>query len=142
MSFHVTPDNVPLTVGQAPSQLTAKTVHSDDGASADVTHQVTWASANAQIATVSSSGRVQAVKLGATTITAAKGQVTSNRVTVTVTDKVSQEGAEKGERSPDRSGLPGVWGPMAKPSRLAKNSELSTKSQGMVVLPRKDPTPC
>jgi hypothetical protein len=92
VSLHVTPDNVTLTVGQAASQLTARTVHSDDGASADVTHLVTWASADEQIATVSSSGLVQSVNPGATTITAAKGQVTSKAVTVTV--KVSQEDAK------------------------------------------------
>jgi hypothetical protein len=83
VSLHVTPYNVQLLVGET-SPLAAETVHSDDGASADVTHQVTWASANAQIATVSSSGLVAAVAPGTTTISAARGQVTSNPVTVTV----------------------------------------------------------
>jgi len=74
------PDN--LAVGST-QQFTAIGTYSN-GSTADITSQVTWASSDTNVATVSSSGLVTAVAEGTTSITASMSWVTSPAVTLTV----------------------------------------------------------
>jgi len=75
-SISVTPAaTVNLAIG-ATRQFTATGTYSDDSV-VDITSQVTWASSNAAVATVSSAGLTIGVAVGNTEITAALSGVTS-----------------------------------------------------------------
>jgi len=81
-SIGVTPSNPSLAAGTT-LQLTATATYSDL-ATEDVTASTTWASSDASILTVSSSGLVTAVAPGTATVTATSGSVAGS-TTVTVT---------------------------------------------------------
>ena len=83
-SIEVTPSNPSLAVGTT-QQLTATGTFSDL-ATEDLSPSATWASSDAAILTVSSSGLVTAVAPGTATVTATSGSVAgSTTVTVTAT---------------------------------------------------------
>jgi len=75
------PDN--LAVGST-QQFTATGFYSD-GSNADITSQVTWASSNTNIATISATGLATGIAAGDTSITAVLSGVTSPPVILTVT---------------------------------------------------------
>jgi uncharacterized protein YjlB len=82
-SIAVTPASpANLAVGST-QQFTATGTYSD-GSSADITSQVTWASSDESIATISSTGLATGVAAGNTNITASMSEVTSPAVTLTV----------------------------------------------------------
>ncbi|MCC4225267.1 Ig-like domain-containing protein [Vibrio campbellii] len=85
-SIQVTPSPVNIAKGQT-QPLTARAMYSD-GTDSDVTDSVTWASADTDTATVDAAGLLTGAKVGNTTVMATKDDVTSNTVTVTVTDAV------------------------------------------------------
>ncbi|WKD50175.1 Ig-like domain-containing protein [Microbulbifer spongiae] len=77
---------VSLTVGD--SQALIALGRYSDGSSADLTDSVNWRSDNAAIAAVDADGRVEALSQGRTRISASLNGITSNAVTVAVTDPV------------------------------------------------------
>jgi uncharacterized protein YjdB len=80
------PATATVAVG-AKQQFTATATYSD-GTTADVTASATWADANAQVATMNSSGDATAVAAGSTTVTATMNSLTgSAALTVTVPPK-------------------------------------------------------
>ena len=84
-SIQVVPPEVRVAKGQT-QQLTARAMYSD-GTGSDVSDSVTWVSADTDTATVAA-GLLTGAKVGNTTVMARKDDVTSNTVTVTVTDAV------------------------------------------------------
>jgi uncharacterized protein YjlB len=74
------PDN--LVVG-ATQQFTVIGTYSD-GSTYDITYQVTWASSDTSVATISSAGLATGVAAGTTGITASLSEVTSPAITLTV----------------------------------------------------------
>jgi uncharacterized protein YjdB len=85
-SISVTPALTVLAKGQT-EQLTAIATYSD-GSSSDVSRYVTWASTNKTAATVTSTGTLATNAVGRTTVTATKDGVTSNMVSIEVTNAV------------------------------------------------------
>ncbi|WP_282250387.1 Ig-like domain-containing protein [Vibrio campbellii] len=83
-SIQVVPPEVRVAKGQT-QQLTARAIYSD-GTNSDVSDSVTWVSADTDTATVDAAGLLTGAKVGNTTVMATKDDVTSNTVTVTVTD--------------------------------------------------------
>ena len=83
-SILITPAASPrnLDVGAA-QQFTAIASYSD-GASADVSSQVTWLSSNTQVATIYANGLATGIAVGSAGITATLGGVTSNATALTV----------------------------------------------------------
>lgn len=82
-SISVTPvATVNLAIG-ATRQFTATGTYSDDSV-VDITSQVTWASSNAAVATVSSAGLTIGIAVGNTEITAALSGVTSPQVNLPI----------------------------------------------------------
>src|SRR5262249_12498648 len=75
-SIAVTPANPTLTVG-ATQQFNATGTYSDSSTQS-LTSQVTWASSNTSVATVSSGGVATAVTTGSTTISATLGSVSGS----------------------------------------------------------------
>jgi uncharacterized protein YjdB len=71
-----------LPVGST-QQFNATGTYSD-GSTADVTYQVTWASSDTTIATISSAGLVTGIAVGKTNITAALAGFTSQIVSLPV----------------------------------------------------------
>ena len=86
-SIAVAPVNPSVAMGLT-EQFTATGTY-NDGSTADLTSQVTWASATAAVATISntagSQGLASTLATGTTTITAALGGITSPSDTLTVT---------------------------------------------------------
>ncbi|HEY1215778.1 MAG TPA: DUF4082 domain-containing protein, partial [Bryobacteraceae bacterium] len=80
-SIAVTPANPTIQSG-ATQQFTATGTYSDNS-SQNLTSQVTWASSNTAVATISSTGLATSVKAGSTSISAAQGGVTGS-TTLTV----------------------------------------------------------
>ncbi|GAD74254.1 Ig-like domain-containing protein, partial [Vibrio azureus] len=80
-SITVTPASVSITEGHT-QQLTAMATYSDN-TSSDISNMVTW-SVNNSLATVTSNGLLTAVRSGPVIVSAFKGDVTSNSVTVQV----------------------------------------------------------
>ena len=68
----------------ATSQFVATGAYSD-GSKKDISASVTWSSATAGVASISTAGLATAVAVGTTSITAASGSITSPAVTLTVT---------------------------------------------------------
>ncbi|TKF03540.1 Ig-like domain-containing protein, partial [Vibrio alginolyticus] len=85
----VTPSPVTVAKGQT-QQLVAMAIYSDM-TSSDISSSVTWTPVDSSIATVDSTGLLSGVAVGPTTLTATKDGVTSNEVTVSVTDAVITE---------------------------------------------------
>ncbi|MGI3153296.1 Ig-like domain-containing protein, partial [Aeromonas veronii] len=83
-SIQLTPSVISLAKGQI-QPLTATAIFSDD-TSFPVTESVTWKSEDANIATVTNKGVLNAVNSGVVEIFASKDGVTSNVVNVEVTD--------------------------------------------------------
>jgi len=81
-SITVSPGNTSIRAGQ--TQQYAATATMSDGSTRDVTSQVTWASSNTNVATISSTGLATAVTAGSTNISAASGNIT-NSTPLTVT---------------------------------------------------------
>ncbi|MGO9914629.1 MAG: beta strand repeat-containing protein, partial [Isosphaeraceae bacterium] len=82
-SIAVAPVNPSVSEGLT-EQFTATGTYTD-GSTANLTTQVTWASATPSVATISSIGLAQSLATGTTNITAALGGVTSPTDTLTVT---------------------------------------------------------
>ncbi|ASI93362.1 Ig-like domain-containing protein [Vibrio mediterranei] len=82
----VTPATVSVAKGQT-EQLMAMATYSD-GSSSDETSSVTWMPADANTATVTSSGLLTGIEVGSTTLTATKDGIISNTGTVIVTTAV------------------------------------------------------
>ncbi|MCR9393537.1 Ig-like domain-containing protein, partial [Vibrio alginolyticus] len=87
--IQVTPSPVTVAKGQT-QQLVAMATYSDD-TSSDISSSVTWTPVHTNIATVDSTGLLSGAEVGPTTLTATKDGVTSNEVTVSVTDAVITE---------------------------------------------------
>ncbi|QSR55627.1 Ig-like domain-containing protein [Aeromonas dhakensis] len=87
-SIQLTPSVISLAKGQIQT-LTATAIFSDD-TSFPVTESVTWKSEDANIATVTNKGVLNAVNSGVVEIFASKDGVTSNVVNVEVTDFLSK----------------------------------------------------
>lgn len=87
-SIALTPQNSALTVGNT-LQFSAQATLSD-GSSKDVSSTATWASSDANIATVSSSGLVTAVKMGVVLIGATSGQAKATTILNITSKKFSQ----------------------------------------------------
>ncbi|MBF4395329.1 Ig-like domain-containing protein, partial [Vibrio anguillarum] len=68
-------------------QLTAIATYSD-GTSSSVTNSVMWTPADANTATVTSTGLITGVGVGSTTMAVTKDGITSNTVNVTVSSAV------------------------------------------------------
>lgn len=85
LGLDVRPMQVSLAKGT--SQQCAATARLSDATTQDVTTQVTWASADATVASVTTGGRVSAVGVGATMLSATLGDVMGSS-TVTVTSAV------------------------------------------------------
>ncbi|MGL5409546.1 MAG: Ig-like domain-containing protein, partial [Shewanella sp.] len=85
-SIEITPSPVKMPIGPA-LQLNAIAGYSD-GSSYDVTNTVKWKLADTNIATVTQDGKLTGLAVGETTLTATKNGVTSNPVTVTISDAV------------------------------------------------------
>ncbi|MCJ8218260.1 Ig-like domain-containing protein, partial [Aeromonas veronii] len=85
-SIQLTPSVISLAKGQI-QPLTATAIFSDD-TSFPVTESVTWKSEDANIATVTNKGVLNAVNSGVVEIFASKDGVTSNVVNVEVTDAI------------------------------------------------------
>ncbi|MGL5336094.1 MAG: Ig-like domain-containing protein, partial [Enterovibrio sp.] len=85
-SIEITPSPVKMPIGPA-LQLNARAGYSD-GSSYDVTNTVKWKLADTDIATVTQDGKLTGLAVGETTLTATKNGVTSNPVTVTISDAV------------------------------------------------------
>jgi Bacterial Ig-like domain (group 2) len=82
-SIAVTPVSpASLAVGYT-QQFTATGTY-PDGSTSDITYQVTWASSNASVATISPAGWTTWVAAGTTNITATLGTITSPAVILTV----------------------------------------------------------
>ncbi len=73
------------SVAKGLAQQFAATGTYTDGSTANLTSQVTWASATHSVASISSTGLAQSLATGTTNITAALGSVTSPTDTLTVT---------------------------------------------------------
>ncbi|WP_052707907.1 Ig-like domain-containing protein [Vibrio neptunius] len=82
----VTPSVVNIAKGQHQA-LTANAIYSDD-TSSDISESVTWVPVDNSTATVTSNGVLSGGKVGKTTLTAVKDNVTSNTVGVVVSDAV------------------------------------------------------
>ncbi|WP_422822776.1 Ig-like domain-containing protein [Vibrio anguillarum] len=82
----VTPSQVNIAKGQT-QQLTAIATYSD-GTSSSVTNSVMWTPADANTATVTSTGLITGVGVGSTTMAVTKDGITSNTVNVTVSSAV------------------------------------------------------
>ncbi|MFM2661549.1 Ig-like domain-containing protein [Vibrio chagasii] len=85
-SIAVTPSPVSVAKGQT-QQLQATATYSDT-TSSDVSDSVTWTSNELNTATVTSTGLLLGLAVGGTTLTATKDNITSNTVTMDVTDAV------------------------------------------------------
>ncbi|WP_210437808.1 Ig-like domain-containing protein, partial [Vibrio crassostreae] len=83
-AIQVTPATVNIAKGQT-QQLVAMATYSD-ATSSDVTNSVAWSPVDTDTATVTSTGLLSGVASGSTTVTAMKGGITSNTVTVKVCD--------------------------------------------------------
>ncbi len=83
VSIAVTPASPSIAKGLT-QQFTATGTYTDSS-TANLTNQVTWASATTTVATISSSGLAQSLATGTTNITATLGNVTSPTDTLTVT---------------------------------------------------------
>jgi uncharacterized protein YjdB len=82
-SIAVTPNSITVTHGETATLGAIGTY--TDGSIADLTNQVTWASAASGTAAVSSNGVVSGAAVGNTTVTAALNGVTSPAASITVT---------------------------------------------------------
>ncbi len=85
-SIQLTPSTITLAKGQT-QPLTAIAIFSDD-TSFPVTDSVTWKSEDANIATVTNKGVLNAVNSGIVEIFASKDGVTSNVLNLEVTDAI------------------------------------------------------
>ena len=83
MSIAVAPSNPSVAKGLT-EQFTATGTYTDSS-TANLTTQVTWASANPAVATINTAGLASALATGTTAITAALGGITSPCDTLTVT---------------------------------------------------------
>lgn len=86
-SIAITPEDVSIPKGRT-QQMTATGSYSD-GASADITTEVSWVSDAIDVATIDKSGLGNAVEMGAATITAEFGEVSASS-TLAVTEAVWQ----------------------------------------------------
>ena len=82
-SIAVAPANPSVAKGLT-DQFTATGTYTD-GSTANLTNQVTWASATAAVATISTTGLASTLATGTTAITASLGGITSPSDTLTVT---------------------------------------------------------
>ncbi len=85
-SILVTPSSVSLAIGQ--TQPLVATATYSDGSSTDISGSVTWRSTDTTTATVTQTGTLLGVQVGATNVTATIEDILSNTVTVEVTDAV------------------------------------------------------
>ncbi|MBN3551538.1 Ig-like domain-containing protein [Vibrio neptunius] len=85
-SILVTPSSVSLAIGQTQPLVT--TAIYSDGSSTDISGSVTWRSTDTTTATVTQTGTLLGVQVGTTNITATIEGISSNTVTVEVTDAV------------------------------------------------------
>ncbi|TAJ52502.1 MAG: hypothetical protein EPN60_04945 [Nevskiaceae bacterium] len=90
ITISATPDNSSIAAGRS-KQYTASGTYTDE-TTATITTSVTWASSDTSVATISnasgSNGLATSSTKGSTDITAKSSGVTSNTLTLTVTDKV------------------------------------------------------
>lgn len=84
-SISISVSGTTITAGGT-RQVSATGTYSD-GKTANITTLVTWASSSTSVGTINSSGVFSALAEGKTTITATKGNVTSNSLTLEVTNK-------------------------------------------------------
>ncbi|MGI2134034.1 Ig-like domain-containing protein, partial [Shewanella baltica] len=85
-TIEVTPS--PVNVAKGQTQPLVATATYSDTTSSDVSSSVTWTPVDTNTATVTSAGVLSGVEVGSTTVTASKDGITSNVVTVNVTDAV------------------------------------------------------
>ncbi|WP_259522166.1 Ig-like domain-containing protein, partial [Shewanella baltica] len=85
-AIEVTPS--PVNVAKGQTQPLVATATYSDTTSSDVSSSVTWTPVDTTYATVTSAGVLSGVEVGSTTVTASKDGITSNVVTVNVTDAV------------------------------------------------------
>jgi hypothetical protein len=83
--FTVSPGNQRIAIG-ASQQFTAIGTYSD-GSTSNLTSQVTWASDNTSVATITASGLVTAINLGISTISASLNGISAN-TKMTATDQI------------------------------------------------------
>ncbi|WP_299143415.1 Ig-like domain-containing protein [uncultured Vibrio sp.] len=88
-AIQVTPSPVNVAKGQS-QQLTATATYSD-GTTSGVSNLVAWTPVDTDTATVTEEGELSGVEVGDTTLTATIDGITSNTVTVNVTDAVITE---------------------------------------------------
>uniref|UniRef100_UPI00261365B9 Ig-like domain-containing protein n=1 Tax=uncultured Microbulbifer sp. TaxID=348147 RepID=UPI00261365B9 len=81
-SLQVIPATVSLALGSSETLFAQGTF--SDGSTADRTGSVDWQSGNTAIATVDSQGKVTAVGVGSTAVSASQGGIVSNTVAVTI----------------------------------------------------------
>ncbi|WP_339390000.1 Ig-like domain-containing protein [Vibrio neptunius] len=82
----ITPSAVNLAIGQ--NQPLVATATYNNGLSMNISDSVTWVPIDTNTATVTPDGQLTGVAVGTTSLTAVKGQITSNRVNVNVSDAV------------------------------------------------------
>jgi len=75
------PSNLPVGVAQT---FVASGTYSDGFSGVDISSQVTWASSDTTVATVSATGLASCLAVGTTNITASLDGITSNTVNLTV----------------------------------------------------------
>jgi len=81
--------NVPsVPVCSNSTQLTANGFY-EDSTNRDITESVSWSSADESIATVDNTGKLTALSHGNASITATKNSITSNQLTIAITDTLS-----------------------------------------------------
>lgn len=77
-----------LSLAKGNSQPFVAIGHHTDGSALDISDSVTWSSSDGSVATISGNGLLTGAAIGTTTLTATKDGVSSNQVSVNVTDAV------------------------------------------------------
>ncbi|WP_429104051.1 Ig-like domain-containing protein, partial [Aeromonas hydrophila] len=85
-SIQITPVTTSIAKGQS-QQLVATATYSDS-TTGDITNSVAWLIEDVNLATISQEGLIIGSEAGRTTITASKDGITSNSVSVEITDAV------------------------------------------------------
>jgi len=105
-----------LQAGQS-TQCSAVGTYSD-GSTSDIASSVSWSSSNPSVATVDSTGKVTGAGAGTTQVTAAKDGITSNSLSITVSEKWTFKGYTVGKNPGNETGGAG----MAEVIRLASGT--------------------